>query len=360
MCVVCALDTATADGPSAAPRLGLSASALADGRALLARHPSVDLHAHPGRFFMAGAPRTAFTDRYPSPSPRRAIAAMREGGVSGALFATVADHAVLGFGSNGLADQRPFAPGEAYADHGRQLDVLDALIEQERLIRDDAVAAHAAGGLAALVAVEGGDFIEDRLDRIAEAAARGVRAITIIHYRTNQLGDTQTQPPTHGGLTALGRDAIRAMEAAGILVDLSHATYEVSRHVAAVASRPLILSHSNVARAGADHPRLISLDHARLVTETGGLVGVVPAGFGQASFADYIETILWMIDRLGIDRIAIGTDMDFTYRPVFADYRDWPAIPAALLARGLTEAEVAQLIGGNALRILSAHNGDRS
>ena len=40
--------------------------------------------------------------------------------------------------------------------------------------------------------------------------------------------------------------------------------------------------------------------------------------------------------------------------PAFADYADWPLIPAALLARGMHEAEVAKVMGGNFLRLLAA------
>jgi microsomal dipeptidase-like Zn-dependent dipeptidase len=45
---------------------------------------------------------------------------------------------------------------------------------------------------AALFAIEGGDFIEDRLERIQAAFNDGVRAITIVHYHINQIGDIQT------------------------------------------------------------------------------------------------------------------------------------------------------------------------
>jgi membrane dipeptidase len=54
---------------------------------------------------------------------------------------------------------------------------------------------------------------------------------------------------------------------------------------------------------------------------------------------------------VGIDHVAIGTDMHANYRPVFRNYRDWGLIPAALLARGMGEPEVAQIMGENFLRV---------
>jgi membrane dipeptidase len=90
------------------------------------------------------------------------------------------------------------------------------------------------------------------------------------------------------------------------------------------------------------------------VTSHGGLVGSVPSGIGQATAGDWIASILRLIDAVGVDHVAIGTDMDANYKPVFADYRDWPVIPAALMARGLSEAETAKVMGGNFLRIFPA------
>ncbi|WP_447726316.1 dipeptidase [Sphingomonas koreensis] len=329
----------------------------AAGIAFLDRHPTFDLHAHPGRFFMRGALRRAFVDSYPPPHPESAIADMRHGGLAGAMFATVADLAVLGKTKRGLGATRAFAPGEAYADHLRQIDAARSLFDANGITAArsgaDIRAAHRSGDLAGFVSVEGGDFIEDRLDRIAQAAALGVRSITIIHYRVNQIGDTQTEAPVHHGLTALGRAAIKAMEDAGVLVDLSHASFETVKDATTIATRPMLLSHSNIAPIVGPHPRLISLEHARLVTATGGVVGCVPAGFAQASFEDFVDTIFRMIDQLGVDHVAIGTDMDFTYRSVLPSYRDWPALAGTLLARGMAEGEAAKVMGGNVMRILA-------
>jgi membrane dipeptidase len=329
----------------------------AAGIAFLQRYPTFDLHAHPGRFFMAGAPPSAFVDSYPQPDPDGAIADMRRGGLTGAMFATVADLAVLGRTERGLGATRAFAPGEAFADHLRQIDAARSLFDANGIAHAhngaDIRTAHASRGLAGFISVEGGDFIEDRFERIAQAAALGVRSITIIHYRVNQIGDTQTEAPVHHGLADLGRATIEAMEDAGVLVDLSHASFDTVKQATAIATRPMLLSHSNIGPVAGPHPRLISLEHARLVTATGGVVGCVPAGFAQASFDDFVDTIFDMIDRLGIDHVAIGTDMDFTYRSVLPSYRDWPALAGILLARGLSEDEVAKVMGGNAMRILA-------
>ncbi|RMF14243.1 MAG: hypothetical protein D6757_06680, partial [Alphaproteobacteria bacterium] len=56
----------------------------------------------------------------------------------------------------------------------------------------------------------------------------------------------------------------------------------------------------------------------------------------------------------GIDHVAIGTDMDANYRPVFTSYRDWPELVAALKDAGLSRHELRKLMGGNFLRIWKA------
>jgi membrane dipeptidase len=115
-----------------------------------------------------------------------------------------------------------------------------------------------------------------------------------------------------------------------------------------------MLSHTNLKRPDVDHPRLVSVEHARLVTGHGGIVGSVPSGIGQKTVAEWIDSILRLVDAVGVDHVAIGTDMDANFMPVFADYADWPLIPAALLARGLHEPEVAKIMGGNFLRVRGA------
>lgn len=305
---------------------------------------------------MAGARPTPFIGSYPSLATGRCVDEMRAGGLAAVMFATVADLPVLGRTQRGMSAVRNFEPDEAFSDYLRQVRAAGVAFRRAKLplarSGTEIAAAHGDGLVSGLLSIEGGDFIENRLDRIDQAATRGVRSITLVHYRTNQIGDTQTEAPVHGGLTRLGRETIRAMEAAGVLVDLSHASYDTVRQATSIATRPMLLSHSNITAAGGTHPRLISLEHARQVTGTGGLVGCVPAGFGQASFDDYVDTIFRAVDQLGIDHVAIGTDMDFTYHSVMPSYLAWPVLAGALLERGMSEAETAKVMGSNVMRIL--------
>jgi membrane dipeptidase len=349
-----------ASAPLADLGMELSPQQRAAGVAFLGRHPSVDTHCHPGLFILAHLPyETPTTRAFGEPFEARAIGDLNAGRVSAALFAAVADLRLLEMSTtSGMHAAGDYRPGEAYADYQRQLAELKSLVTKPELAKGlspaDIYAAQRHRRTAAVFAVEGGDFIEDRLERVHEAFRDGVRAITVVHYHVNQIGDIQTETPVHGGLTPLGKSVIGAMNRTGIIVDLAHATFAVTKDVLDVSSKPVMISHTNLATNALNHPRLISSEHARLVAAAGGIIGAWPSGIGQKTFADYIDSIQRLVDTVGIDHVTIGTDMDANYRPVFRNYRDWGLIPAALLARGLGESDVAKIMGENFLRLFAA------
>lgn len=343
--------------------LRLDEDQIAAGTQLLLKHPSVDIHCHPGLFFVRNFKTpTPLMQALGAPTDDEVVKHLPISHLSGALFSGVADMALLGASpQGGLLAQRDFAVGEAWSEYERQINVLKTLSRRQPLYLGrttlDILRAKKMGRTANIFAIEGGDFFEDRLDRVHTAFRDGVRSVTLVHYIVNMLGDIQTAVPVHGGLTATGKAVVREMNEVGIIIDVAHATYDTTRGVINASTRPVILSHSNLRAPGLDNPRLVSVEHASLVAEAGGIIGSVPWGIGQANVADWIDSILRLVDAVGVDHVAIGTDMDANFRPVFTDYRNWPLIPAALLARGLHEPEVAAIIGGNFIRVFKANGG---
>jgi membrane dipeptidase len=342
----------------------LSSEQRARGIEFLHRHVSVDIHSHPGRFFLKNLVRETPTTRaFGQPFEEQAVADLHFGQVSATLISAVADMALLEMAATGgLHAGREFESGEAYADYHRQLAELESLVAKGELARGTDLgqieAARRLHRTAAVFAVEGGDFIEDRLERVHAAFRAGVRAITIVHYHINQIGDIQTEAPVHQGLTPLGKTIVAEMNRTGIIIDLAHASYATAKDAAAVSTRPMMISHSNLATTTAHHPRLISIEHAKLIADAGGIIGSWPSGIGQSTFSDYIDSIRRLVDAVGMEHVAIGTDMDANFRPVLRSYRDWSLIPAALLARGLREDEAAKIMGENFLRVFKAsHRG---
>ena len=204
----------------------------------------------------------------------------------------------------------------------------------------------------AILAVEGGDFLEGKIDRVPEAHARGVRSIQLVHYRVNELGDIQTEAPLHGGLTPFGQDVIREMNRVGLVVDVAHLTLDGVRaggrgRAEAPASCPTRCWRHRLR----DAP---SREHARLVADNGGVIGIFPVN-SRLPRALRLRRPHRADDRgVGVDHVGVGTDMDGISPPSFVakdDYADWPSVPAALLARGHSREDVAKVVGGNFLRL---------
>jgi membrane dipeptidase len=336
-----------------AARLAAQAAAPPDDRAmrLLRRQPGIDLHCHPGLFVGRGLP-----DYAGDSGVARTVADMRAGGIGGAFFALVPDLPLLGPGPNGLHATRPFQPGEAWAQYRRQRAALDAVLSElpagVALDAGDLAAAGESERVAVFIACEGGDCLEGRAERVEALHADGVRAIQLVHYTRNALADLQTEAPAHDGLSPAGREVVREMQRLGMVVDVAHASAATVRDVAELGNGPIVLSHSQLKHGRWQHLRLITAEHARVVAETGGVIGLWPSGFGNDSFGDFVDNTLRLIDVVGIDHVGLGTDMDGNYKPVFSSYRQLPDWTAALLDRGLGEEEVAKVVGGNAARIL--------
>lgn len=329
----------------------------------MTRAPWIDVHAHPGRCFLAGLEGTdPLVGALGVQDVAAAVSRARDAGLAAITLSTVADFRVLAPDPvKGLRASRPFRPGEAYDDHRRQLAGIGRLAEALNV--DVAVtaagieAAHSDGRIAVLVSCEGGDFLDGRLEPLAEARAAGASSLTLVHYRVNEIGDVQTEEPVHGGLTDFGRAIVAECNRLGMIVDCAHATFETTVGVLAVSRDPIMISHSHLDHADRSHPRLLSPDHARAVTSAGGLIGAWPSGVTSASLGDFADEVVRLADLVGVDHVAIGTDMDANYRPVLDSYADFAVLGELLAARGLTDVEAGQVLGTNALRLFRAVAG---
>jgi len=336
----------------------LPAEELANASKLLADNIAIDVHCHPGMFFFEGTqPEDPMLAKMASAAgfEARTVADMAAGGCSAALFATVADIHLIGAGKQGLFARREFEEGEAYSNHLRQLATLNRMVEEGMVTQArspaDIQAAKKAGKTAAVFSCEGGDFLEDNIDRVEEAWHAGIRSVGLVHYHVNHMGDIQTSEPVHHGLTPFGKRAVQEMNRVGMIVDLAHATYLTSKDAVAASTQPVMVSHSFLADEKTQNPRLISVDHALMVAETGGVIGAWPTGIGNPDFSSFIDRLLRLVDVVGVDHVSLGTDMDANYLPVFTNYRQMPYIPALLKRNGMTGDEIAKILGGNFMRI---------
>ena len=103
------------------------------------------------------------------------------------------------------------------------------------------------------------DFLEGRIERLEEAYRRWtLRHLQLTHYRVNELGDIQTEPPVHGGLTDFGAAVIRGCNRLGIVVDVAHGTLDLVKRAAAITAKPLVLSHTSLTSRPGPHSRQIT------------------------------------------------------------------------------------------------------
>lgn len=267
-------------------------------------------------------------------------------------------------------------PGDARDNLLRWFTSLDAQLAKGGIRRaldlKDLQTAHDRARPTIIQTVEGAMFIEGRLDRVEEVYRRGLRHLQLLHEHDDMvspLGDTNTAPPHLGGLTPFGALVVKECNRLGIVVDLAHASHETVLGALKVATQPLIVSHTNLdswtgknpRMAEMMKPRLISKEHAKVVADAGGVVGVWT--HLTDSLPEFVESIKAMSDAIGVDHTGIGTDTDLlssragqgTNRayPNMAE-GFFPAVAAEMLRQGFSPEEIRKIGGGNYCRIFGA------
>jgi membrane dipeptidase len=273
-------------------------------------------------------------------------------------------------------------PGDARDNFLSWLTAIDAQLEKGHIRRalnlKDLQAAHDHNLPTIVQTVEGSHFIEGRLERVEEVYKRGLRHLQLLHDRDDMvspLGDTNTGTAHLGGLTAFGAEVVKECNRLGIVVDLAHASHETVLGALKVARQPLIVSHTSLdSRTGGNprmaemmKPRLISNEHAKVVANAGGVVGVWTKLAG--SLKEFVESMKAMVDAVGIDHTGIGTDTDLlstrdgqgtnkAYPGMAGGF--FPAVAAEMLAQGFSPDEIVKVAGGNYCRVFGKVTTDRA
>ncbi len=323
------------------------------GKAAIEAGRSIDLHSHAGG--IANVARITSGEGFSS-----VAVPMRAGGMAVACLAIVSDGPTHKVQPDGRI--RPFresGAGELYRYGTLAFERLHALLRREGLpvVSDRAsLQAARAGAPAVIVSAEGADFLEGDIARVDEAYTRwSLRHLQLTHYRVNELGDIQTEPPVHGGLTDFGAEVIRRCNRLGIVVDIAHGTIELVRRAATVSTTPLILSHTSLASNPSRYSRRITVEHARIVAATGGVIGIWPPASEFPTLSSLAAGMARAVDAAGIDHVGLGSDIrGLTGLSVFPDYYQLPGLADALFGVGFAQPEVVKLLGGNYARVLEA------
>jgi len=231
-----------------------------------------------------------------------------------------------------------------------RLRVVKSPADLDRLIGDRARGRSVVGGM---LSIEGLQDIEGDLANLDRLHAAGFRMAGFAHFFDNQVAGSM-HGEAKGGLTPLGKQALRRMEALGMIVDVAHASHAAVADMIAMARRPLVSSHGGV-QATCKVNRNLTDDEIRGIAKTGGVVGLgywdgAVCSTDPAAVAAAIEHVR---DLVGIDHVGLGSDFDGAVTTSFDSSRV-AGVAQALLNRGFKSDEIRKVMGANVLRVIRA------
>jgi len=305
----------------------------------------------------------------------------------------------------------------SYQEHGGARRFADALIDMVEGLAarhpdkftmvhgvEDARRALDGRRVGLALGIENGAAIEDDLSNLERFRDRGVRYVTLVHAENNLLCDSSyAANPRWNGLSPFGREAVRAMNDLGVMIDVSHVTDATVRDAIGLSRSPVIASHSSCRRFTPGWERNVSDELILALAAHGGVVHInFGSSFVDDAFrrsrdaarsrfrdelraagvddesdeadrrwpayalehtipvvdvgrvADHVDHV---VDLVGIDHVGLGSDFDGvgdTLPTGLKDVSDYPNLIAELLRRGHSESDVAKICSGNLMRVWSA------
>jgi len=320
----------------------------------------IDAHAHPDRLHL--------TKREPDPSST--VASMREMGMSASVFAAVGDRVYL---SNGRLSGTEYDITRIQLDFWTDGAVASGDVRLALKPSDIPQAAAPGSVPRCILAIEGGDPLAGKPERVNDFYARGVRLITLIHYSNNHLGDcmkswTGLDPgPRNNGLTAAGRRVMERMQDLGMVVDVAHADSLTLRQICEITRRPLVDSHTHPCSLADTKQcgRFRTWQDMEAVAKTGGVVCTWPWATSRGrtkreTFRDWALEIKEMKMRIGMEHVGLGTDGGGglpRFVDGYRDVRDLVRLVAAMQEEGFAREEISAYLGGNFRRVLQKSIG---
>lgn len=326
----------------------------------------------------------------------------KEGGLDAQFFSIWVEPQLFGAGGAGAmkrADVQIQAVRDLAAKHPETWEVATTAADIRRI--------SGSGKIAALMGMEGGYAIDEKIENVERYYQMGVRYLSPAWtVSTSWAGSSGDEIGKTRGLTDFGRQVIREMNRLGIMVDVSHLSDRAFWDIVNTSTRPVIATHSGC-RAIANMPRNLTDEMIVALAKTGGVVNVIfypehiEPGYSekkkqvdaeidsmvqQASAAEHgdvahkklardrvrsreflkrlppvsvariVDHIDHVVKLAGIDHVGIGSDFD-GIQAVPADLKsvaDLPNLTRELLRRGYSESDIDKILGGNMLRVMEA------
>ncbi len=388
--------TETTNAPAAKPQAAAGAARADDPLDIHRRAILIDMHADTvQRMIDEGADiNTRLPDGHLD------AARMKDGGLDAQFFSIWVEPQYFGAGGKSAverADKQIAAVRALAAEHPETWELATTAADIRRIA--------AAGRLAALMGLEGGYAIDERLENVEKYYRLGVRylspAWSVSLSWAGSSGDVVGQMR---GLNEFGREVVREMNRLGIMVDVSHVSDKTFWDIIETSTEPVIATHSGV-RSIVNVPRNLTDDQLRALARTGGVCAVVfyprfiEPGWQEAqrkvdaeiaplvaeaarttegtpaqkklardrvrereyakrlppvSVARIVDHIDYIVKLVGVDHVGIGSDFDGIQAVPrdLASVADFPNLTTELMRRGYTESDIEKILGGNVLRVM--------
>jgi membrane dipeptidase len=211
---------------------------------------------------------------------------------------------------------------------------------------------------AGLLSIEGAHALDGKLENLDVLYRAGYRMISPSHFFDTDIGGAAAGIEKIG-LTDKGREWVRQMEARHMIVDLAHASPKTIDDVLAMATRPVVVSHTGV-KGTCNNNRNLSDDQIRAVAAKGGLIGIGywdTATCGTDARA-IVKAMRYVTNLVGAEHLALGSDFDGAVTEPF-DTTGLVKITEAMMEAGFSEAEIRMVMGENAVKFLRENLPER-
>lgn len=217
------------------------------------------------------------------------------------------------------------------------------------------------GKMSAMLTLEEGAILEGSVDILKSFYDQGVRMITLtwnyqneIGFPHNYNGRIRSAAGVRCGLTKRGFEMAEAMEALGIIIDVSHLSDDGFNDVLCHTAKPFVASHSN-SRAICNMSRNLSDDMIRGIAGRGGVIGLnfYPPFLGDdGSIAAVIRHAKHIINVGGTQVLGLGSDFDgIDGQKELLGAETMPKLIDAFLKEGFTYSDTEKIFGSNVLRV---------
>ncbi len=213
--------------------------------------------------------------------------------------------------------------------------------------------------LGVLISLEGADALEGDIYLLDIFYELGVRILGLTWNNRNFLADGVGEEDTGGGLTKLGKKAIKMCNDKKIILDLAHLSNKGFKDVLSLTTKPVIVSHANCRRL-CSNIRNLSDDQLKSIRDNNGVIGLTfcPNFIKdeEATLEDLLDHFVYIVDLIGIDYIGLGSDFDGikSTLPSLGSVDFLPNLTESLFKKGFTKSEIKKILGENFLRVFNS------